>query len=322
MHYYTMRFFVCAFLLLFLQCQDGNDVDEYNKYLKESNLDLLQLDALKQMGYMAKSTIEDARNSRYTSRKVDIYAPIYYNLAYVNSRINDSIEQLQSLIQRNSYFTINAYNEPKFFDNKLPHKNKKTYENRINDLIELINKKYFESVESEKDSVGELMRDRYVAELNRIDSFSNYSFSQLVDNSPQVSNTDYLKLVLKLKIINETIYSQYTNYIVNQLGRVRLCQYHSIQHLAIIKNLKALPGSQNEIVIKTDIHEIKTEKLFINSQLQKDFYELDIYRYKFKSPLKPGKYYHNVLFNSIRADGSTATFSKTLKYEVVDSCIN
>ena len=269
---------------------------------------------------MAKSTIEDARNSRYKSGKVDIYAPIYYNLANVNSIMNDSIEQLQRLIQRNAYFTLNAYEQPKFFDNKLLHKDKDIYDFKIKGIVALINKNYLEYIESQKESVGERMRNRYVAELNRIDSVSNYSFSQLVDNSPQVSNTDYFRLVLKLKIINETIYSQYTNYILNQLGRVGPLSYHSIQHIAMIKNLRALPGSQNEIIVKTDIHETKTDNLYINGKLKEDFYDLDVYYYKFKSPLRSGWYYHTVMLKSIRASGERVTMTQTLNYEVVDSC--
>ena len=88
----------------------------------------------------------------------------------------------------------------------------------------------------------------------------------------------------------------------------------------MIKNLRALPGSQNEIIVKTDIHETKTDNLYINGKLKEDFYDLDVYYYKFKSPLRSGWYYHTVMLKSIRASGERVTMTQTLNYEVVDSC--
>lgn len=61
LHYSIVRFFVSIFPLLFLQCQYRNDVEEYNSFIKESNLDLMQINALKQMDYIAESSIEAAK---------------------------------------------------------------------------------------------------------------------------------------------------------------------------------------------------------------------------------------------------------------------
>ncbi|MBL7788785.1 MAG: hypothetical protein JNL75_02995 [Chitinophagales bacterium] len=81
-----------------------------------------------------------------------------------------------------------------------------------------------------------------------------------------------------------------------------------------------MPGSYNEVIIKADNYELMIDKLFINGRLQKDFYDLNVYYYKFKCPRQLGFYSHQVKFEGIRASGERVIMTQTLNYEVVDSC--
>lgn len=315
-----MRFFICVFLLCFLQCQERNDVEEYNRYVKESNLDLMQIDALKQIDYLAESTIEDAKNSRYKSIKVDIYAPIFYKLRLENNKLEDTINQLRYIIEKQARLNHNVLNEPKFFINELSKNDNESFYKEINYIIKQINLNYIKVLHSSKGQINENVLDRYSSELNKMENFCRIDINQISSTHKSATSLDLLKTIDKLNIINMTIYNSYAIYILNQLGTVgRLC-YHTNQHLTVIKNLRAFPGSKNEIIVKTDIYDTKTEKLYINSELQKEFYDLDIYYYRFISPRKPGKYYHKIVFESLRADGGIDKYFKTLGYEVVDSC--
>lgn len=318
MHYYTMRFFVCAFLLLFLQCQERNDVELYKKYLKEANLFKKQNDIYQQVHTQNEFDIYTRKYHRYKSIRFDQFYPIYNELKYDKQVLVYKISKLQEYINKESQLSFYKNEEPKFFLNDISNDQKKFFLSEIDSIVLEINTKYFATLKLYQDGIRDYPIENYIEYSDRLFNNNQIKSNQFYEKEKINDFISCQKLLNSIHIANLTIYNQYETYIMSYLMSIHWPKY-DIQHFVIIENNVALPNSNNSVIVRTDNFNVKVKGLKINGVIQSSFNDLDAFYYKFKTPRKIGTYKHKVELYENTPDGEFKTRIFELTYKVVDT---
>jgi hypothetical protein len=313
-----MRFFVCAFVLLFLQCQDGNDVEQYKQYLKDADLFKKQNEIFHQVHARNECDIYEMKYHPYKSLRFERFYPIYTELKIRRGIVEYNMFDLQRFLDKESRLSYNSKKEPTFFSNDISNEQKEYFLSKIDSIVLEINTKYINALMIYKDSLDNYPKENYTLYSNRIFKNNQIKSSQFYEKAKINDIISCQKLFNSIYLANSTIHNQYETYIMSYLTSIQWPKYN-IQHFVIIEENIVLPNSPNRIIVKTDNFNVKVKSLIINGVIQSSFNDLDAFYYKFKTPSKIGTYKHKVELYENTPDGEYKTRTFELTYKVVDT---